>query len=146
MSPKNSASTGIGAIVERMAEPGRIKNLSPYGARFVYSLRLIALYQRAGRDPVPELAVRLGSVEVAANSLALAQTLSSFWPERVCVSCFCCELLSHDERTIGSMVDHAAKCDRQNFDEVITGLVRHDRIDRLWTSAIAYVASEMRAA
>jgi hypothetical protein len=145
--PRNhrpSASTR--AILARLAAPPRIEALGPIGARFVHALRLIALCERAGRDPVPELALRLGGVEIAVRSLILAQAISACWPENIHVSRYCCRLLSHDEVTIGAMVDAAARGDRGGFEAVLGGLVRSERWHRLWEGALALVAAEMRAA
>ncbi|MDC8755373.1 DNA-directed RNA polymerase subunit beta' [Erythrobacter sp. sf7] len=107
---------------------------------------MIALHERVGRDPVPELAARLGSVEVAAKALILAQTISASWPENIHVSRFCCRLMSHDEATIGGFVDAAACGDRVGFENLLTGLVRPERMTRMWQGALALAAAEMRAA
>lgn len=129
-----------------LATPPRVEALGPLGGRFVHALRLIAVHERIGRDPVPELAVRLGSVEVAAKALILAQAISANWPENIHVSRFCCRLMSHDEATIGGFVDAAGRRDRAGFEAALTGLIRPDRIHRLWDGALALVAAEMRAA
>jgi hypothetical protein len=132
-------------IIAALATPPRVETLGPVGGRFVHALRLIALHERIGRDPVPELAVRLGSVDIAAKSLILAQTISACWPENIHVSRFCCRLLSHDEVTIGGIVDAAARRDRTGFEQALAGLVRPERWHRLWDGALALVAAEMRA-
>jgi hypothetical protein len=132
-------------IIAALAAPPRVEALGPIGGRFVHALRLIALHERIGRDPVPELAVRLGNIEVAAKALILAQTISANWPENIHISRFCCRLLSHDEVTIGAFVDAAAKADRQGFEAALTGLIRADRMHRLWEGALALTAAEMRA-
>lgn len=132
-------------IIAALAKPPHVEALGPVGARFVQALRLIALHERVGRDPVPELAVRLGSVDIAAKSLILAQAISACWPENIHVSRFCCRLLSHDEVTIGGMVDAAARCDRAGFEAALAGLVRPERWHRLWDGVLALVAAEMRA-
>lgn len=132
-------------IIAALAAPPQIETLGPIGARFVHALRLIALHERVGRDPVPELAMRLGGVEVAAKALILAHAVSASWPENVHVSRFCCRLLSHDEATIGAFVDAAARCDRLAFEAALAGLVRPERMPRLWEGALALVAAEMRA-
>lgn len=128
-----------------LALPPRIETLDTIGARFVHALRLIALHERLGRDPVPELAVRLGSVEPAAKALILAQTIGASWPENIHVSRFCCRLLTHDEATIGTFVDAAARGDRAAFEASLTGLVRADQMHRLWEGALALTTAEMRA-
>lgn len=134
------------AIIECLAEPPHIASLSAIGARFIYSQRLIALHQRAGCDPVPELAVRMGSVETAAKALALTQAITACWPENIHVARFCCELMTHDEMTIGTMIDCAARVDRLGFESSISGLVRPDRAERLWEPVLALVAADARGA
>ena len=98
-----------------------------------------------GRDPVPELATRLGSVDVAARALILAQAIAATWPENIAVSRFCCRLMSHDEATIGAFVDAAAAGNRRGFEAAIDGLVQPERAHRLWEAALALAAAEMRS-
>ena len=131
--------------IAALVQPSRVESMHPMAARFVYGLRLIALHDRAKRDPVPELAVRLGSVEVAAKALSLAHAISASWPENIHVSRFCCKLMSHDETTIAAMVEAAMRRDRRAFDAAIEGLVRPDRHERLWDRSLALVAAEMQA-
>lgn len=131
--------------IAALAAPQKIEALGPIAGRFVHALRLIALHERMGRDPVPELAVRLGSVEVAAKALMLAHAISASWPENIHVSRFCCRLLSHDEATIGAFVDAAAGADRTGFEAALTGLIRAERMPRLWEGALALTAAELRA-
>lgn len=145
MSRQRPSSATTGDIIAALAAPPRLEQLGPIAARFVHALRLIALHDRMGRDPVPELAARLGSVEVAAKSLILAQTISASWPENIHASRFCCRLMSHDEATIGAFVDAAAQADRRTFEAALTGLIRADRMDRLWEGALALAAAELRA-
>lgn len=138
--PTDAARQTIAAL----AAPPRVERLGPIAGRFVHALRLIALHERAGRDPVPELANRLGSVDVAAKALILAHAIAATWPENIHVSRFCCRLLSHDEATIGAFVDAAAEGDRPGFEAALEGLVRADRAHRLWESALALAAAEIR--
>lgn len=133
------------SIIAALAEPPRLESLGPVAGRFLHALRLIALHERMGRDPVPELAVRLGSVEVAAKALILAHTISASWPENIHVSRFCCRLMSHDEATIGAFVDAAAAGDRVGYEAALTGLIRPERMPRLWEGALALTAAELRA-
>ncbi len=140
-----SAATSAAQIIAALAQPDRIESLGPLAGRFIHALRLIALHERIGRDPVPELAARLAGVEIAAKALMLAHTISAVWPENIHVSRFCCRLLSHDEKTIGAMVDAAATADRAGFEAAIAGLIRPDRAHRLWEASLALVAAEMRA-
>jgi hypothetical protein len=145
MSSRPSPSAANQSIIAALAAPPRVEALGPIGGRFVHALRLIALHERVGRDPVPELAARMGGVELAAKALILAHAISASWPENIHVSRFCCRLLSHDEATIAQFVDAAANGDRLGFEGALSGLVRADRMPRLWEGALALAAAELRA-
>lgn len=139
--PTDAARRTIAAL----AAPPRVERLGPIAGRFIYALRLIAVHERVGRDPVPELANRLGSVEVAAKALIMAQAIAATWPENIAVSRFCCRLMSHDEATIGAFVDAAAAGDHRGFEAALDGLVRPERAHRLLEAALALAAAEMRS-
>ena len=143
--PANQA-PNTAEIIANLARSPRIETLHPIAARFIYSLRLIAVHERASRDPVPELAVRLGSVEVAAKALTLAQDIKRLWPEDVHLARFCCRCLSHDEATIGAMISSAAARDTARFDQVLAGFIRPDRCRKLLDGALALIGAELRAA
>ncbi|WP_416830248.1 MAG: DNA-directed RNA polymerase subunit beta' [Erythrobacter sp.] len=143
--PQSQRTAAATATIARLAEPPRMANLNPIAARFLHSLRLITHYQQARRDPVAELAARLGSVDVAAKSLALSQSICAAWPENISVSRFCCGLLSHDEASIGALVEAGTARDRTRFEEEIAGLVRPDRLERLWDATQDLVMAELRA-
>ncbi|MEL7190168.1 MAG: DNA-directed RNA polymerase subunit beta' [Pseudomonadota bacterium] len=142
-SPRTSSAS---QIIADLAQPPRIAALSPIAARFVYSLRLIALHEKVGRDPVPELASRLGRVEAAAKSLAFAKTIMRVWPENIHVSRFCCGLMSHDEATIGWLVEAVVERNRGAFDATIQGLIRPDRSQNLWDAAHDLAVAELSSA
>ena len=137
-------STTAIATIARLAAPPRVCEFGPIAGRFIHALRLIALYDRAKRDPVPELATRLGSLDIAAKALAFSQAITSTWPENIHVSRFCCGMLSHDEATIGALIDSAARHDRDAFAATAAGLIRPDRVERLWEPALALITSELR--
>lgn len=146
MSQNRNLSAKARSTIAQLASPPRIEMLGPLAARFVYSLRLIALHDRARRDPVPELATRLGSVEIAAKALALSQAITSVWPENIQVSRFCCQLMTHDEATIAALIDATAHRDSQRFEAAVVGLIRPDRIHRLWDGVLALIEAEMHRA
>ena len=145
MSRQPSSPANTRDIIAALAAPPRVERLGPIAGRFVHALRLVALHERMGRDPVPELAARLGSIEIAAKALILTQTIAASWPENIVVSRFCCRLLSHDEATIGAFVDAAANADRRGFEAALAGLIRPERMHRLWDGALALTAAELRA-
>ncbi|MEO0464876.1 MAG: DNA-directed RNA polymerase subunit beta' [Pseudomonadota bacterium] len=150
-SPKSPAASSSpkatgASFLEQMARPPRLGDLGPIAARFAYALRLIALHDRARRDPVPELAARMGGVEIAAKALVLAQAISSVWPEDILISRFCCQLLTHDEATIGAVIDAACARDRAGFEAQLAGLIRPERVHRLWDGVLGLIAAEANAA
>jgi hypothetical protein len=132
-------------IIAGLATPPPLTTLGPIAGRFIHALRMIAFYERIGRDPVPDLAARLDSIDVAAKALILTQALAATWPEKITVKRSCCRYLSHDEATIGAFVDAAARGDRKGFEAAIDGLIRADRAHRLWEGALALVAAELRS-
>ena len=146
MSRSHPHSTAAKNIIAALAASPRVERLGPIAGRFLHALRLIALHEKMGRDPVPELAIRLGGVEIAAKALILAHTISASWPENIHVSRFCCRLMSHDEATIAAFVDAAAEGDRTGFEAALSGLIRPERMHRLWEGALALAAAELRAA
>ena len=146
MTKPTRAATDLSDIVQGLAEPVTLHALGPVAARFIYSLRLIALHDRVKRDPVPELTVRLGSVEIAAKTLALSQTVAATWPESIHVSRFCCQRLTHDEATIASFIDCAGQRDRPGFKAQVEGLIRPERVHRLWDGVFALIGAEATAA
>ena len=55
--------------IARLQQTPHITEHGPFAGRFLHALRLIALHERMGRDPVPELAVRLKRVTRPVASL-----------------------------------------------------------------------------
>lgn len=145
MSQHRSPSTTAQDVITALAVSPRIEALGPIAGRFIHALRLITLHERVGRDPVPELALRLGGVEVAAKALILSHAIAASWPENIAVSSLCCRHMSHDEATIGAFIDAAVHRDRAGSEGALAGFVRPERMHRLWDGALALVAAEMRA-
>lgn len=137
--------TSSKVAIARLAQPPLVTEANPIAARFVYSLRLIALHKKARRDPVPELAARLNSIDVTVKALALAQSISALWPENLHISRFCCCKLTHDEATIVAMIEGALGRDRPAFDRAIAGLIRPERGERLWEGVLGLVETELQA-
>ena len=137
-----SKSERFGDQIAALQEVPRIADLHPVAARFVYSLRLVAAYKRARRDPAAELATRLGSIHVAIKALQFVEAIGHAWPEPVLVQRFCCGCVSHDERTVAALLDAAWRNDRAAFNEQLTGLVRSERIDRVWDDALQLAMAE----
>ena len=130
------------AWLYRLQMPQRIDEAESLPARFVYALRLMAAFRAARRDPVAELAVRLESVTTAICAIELSQALIGAWPEPIVVNRFCCQVLSHDEATIAALVTAAAARNQADFAAQLSGLVRPDRIERLWAKSVLLAGAE----
>ena len=131
--------------LEKLQRSPRVDEMHPLGARLVFALRLIALHRKARRDPVPELAARLGNLGVAIHALELVETLGMVWPDPIQVSRICCQCLTPDEATLGHAMKAASVRDRDAFVAQFEGLLRPHRIDALWEQAVSLVAAEYAA-
>jgi len=145
-SPSARSASSAKAVIARLAQPPRLADQDAIAARFIHALRLIALHERVGRDPVPELSARLGSVEIAARALQLSLAIAASWPENVRVACYCAPVLTPDEATIAALVTGASRGSRPAFEDAIDGFVRPDRAQRLWVPVLAMIDAEMRCA
>ncbi|HEX5644721.1 MAG TPA: DNA-directed RNA polymerase subunit beta' [Erythrobacter sp.] len=134
--------SGAARWIEQLQHPPALEVLHPAAARLVFSLRLIAIHARAGRDPTAELALRLGSMTVAVRTLQLADSIGACWPEPVQLRRFCCRALSHDEATIAALVEAAWHNRQDQFNLQLHGLIRPERSQRLWADCVELVASE----
>ncbi|WP_225205566.1 hypothetical protein [Novosphingobium huizhouense] len=119
------------ATLATLARPHDIRAL-PLGAlHLVMAMRLCALFERADRDPVPDLARRYRSVEAACAVHGLVRTIMRTWPEPFMVNRPCCLAMSPDEVTLAAMTRTALAADRAGFAAVLAGFVRADRHDAL---------------
>lgn len=131
--------------IEKLKERPQVDDFHPLAVRFVFSLRLIALHRRAKRDPVPELAARLGNVTAAIAALELSETIAAIWPEPVRVGRACCRCLTFDEVTLGRALEAVVVRDRLAFNHQLEGLLKPGRIDLVWEQAMTLVAAELNA-
>ena len=95
-----------------------------------------ALFEQAGRDPVPDLAQRYRSVEAACAVHGLVRTVMRTWPEPFMVNRACCLAMSPDETTLAAMVRAACRADRTGFGDEIAGFVRDERHDALYEATV----------
>ena len=104
------------------------------------AMRLCALFERVGRDPVPDLAHRYRSIEAACAVDGMVRTLIRTWPEPFMVNRPCCLALSPDEVTLSAMVRAALIGNRAGFAMSVEGFVRADRHDALYEATLHAVA------
>jgi len=96
----------------------------------VMAMRLCILFGQAGRDPLPDLAVRLRSMDAARRVERIVRTIQQDWPEGFLVHRPCCMVLSPDEALLGDLAVAATQGDETGAifllrDTLPTGAVRH---------------------
>ena len=128
--------------IANLKEPGKLCDLSPIAQRFVSSLRLVAVYHKAGRDPVSELTLRMGSMTVAVRALQLIESFAHVWPDPLQVRRCCCQLLSHDEMTVAAALQAATDGERYAFEHQLADMLPDEARESVWASAIEYVTAE----
>ncbi|GEM_PF-738129 len=78
----------------------------------VMAMRIATLYARAGRDPLPDMAVRLRSMRAAQALQTLIASVARIWPEPFQARRPCCMAMSPDEALIADMAAAALHGDR----------------------------------
>lgn len=138
--PTGESSTRFTALVESMSRPHDVRGLSLNGLHMVMAMRLCALFDAAGRDPVPDLARRYRSIEAACAIHGLVLTVKQVWPEPFLVNRPCCLAMTPDEVTLAALARAALSARRQDFADTVTGFVRADRHDALYNATVHAVA------
>ena len=119
------------AIIAALARPADVRALPLPAMHLVMAMRLSALFELAGREPIVELASRFASVTMAEQVLALTRLIDRSWPHAFVVSPPCCLRLSPDERTLANIARAAIGGDRAAFRREVDGFVRpawHDPV------------------
>ena len=128
--------------IAKLSEPNKVSEFPPLVQRFIFSLRLIAVYRKAGKDPFAELSSRLGSMTVASKALQLIEVIAHAWPEPVQVRRCCCQIASHDEVSIGQALLAVAERDRAVFDLTLSDILPSAARDAVWAPAKELVVAE----
>lgn len=134
------SSTRFSAMIESLGCPQDVRGLSLKGLHMTMAMRLCALFEASGRDPLPDLAQRYRSIEAACAVHGLVQTIKRVWPEPFMVNRPCCLAMTPDETTLVALSRAAVSGKREAFSEAITGFVRADRHDALYNATIHAVA------
>jgi hypothetical protein len=138
--PASGSSTLFPAMLEKLARPHDVRGLTLNGLHMVMAMRLCALFEKAGRDPVPDLARRYRSIEAACAVHGLVQTIKHVWPEPFMVNRPCCHAMSPDEVTLAALVRTARSADRTGFAQEVDGFVRAERHAALYEPTVHAVA------
>jgi len=109
------------------------------GLHVVMATRLTILFARTGRDPLPDLAVRLRSMRAAQGVEALVQTIDKIWPEPFAVHRPCCMAMTPDEALLSDVVTAATFGDRAIAMEAMRDLLPTMARERLFRDAVELV-------
>jgi hypothetical protein len=123
-----------------MARPSDVRALSLKGLHITMAMRICAVFEAAGRDPVPDLAQRYRSIEAACAVHGLVQTIKQVWPEPFMVNRPCCLAMTPDETTLAALARAAINGRRDDFSTEVAGFVRADRHEALYNATIHAVA------
>ncbi len=134
------SSTRFSALVDSLARPQDVRALTLTGLHMTMAMRLCAMFDTAGRDPVPDLARRYHSIEAACAVHGLVQTIKQVWPEPFMVNRPCCLAMTPDEASLSALVRHALAADRARFSGIVDGFVRTDRHGALYEATVHAVA------
>jgi hypothetical protein len=138
--PASGSATLFPATLEKLARPHDVRGLTLNGLHMVMAMRLCALFDQAGRDPVPDLARRYRSIEAACAVHGLVQTIKQVWPEPFIINRPCCHAMTPDEVTLSALVRAARSADRTGFAQAVDGFVRADRHGALYEATVHAVA------
>ena len=129
------------ATIAALARPADLRALSLQGLQLVMAMRMCALFEAAGRDPILELTTRFRSVTAARSVLELAEAVRRCWPESFMVHRPCCLALSTDEHTLAAMIRAVGGRNSAAFHDTLQGLVRADRLEHLHDVTVRAVAA-----
>lgn len=101
------------------------------------AMRLCILFGQAGRDPLPDLAVRLRSMEAARQVERVVQTVQRNWPEHFLVHRPCCLALSPDEALLGDLTIAATQGDESGAVQLLSDMLPADTARSLFLDIVA---------
>ncbi len=105
----------------------------------VMATRLAFLYSRAGRDPIPDLAVRLRSMRAAQAHASLMATIGEVWPETFMVRRPCCMALGPDEMLLADLASAALRGDRAAATQAMRDMLPAPARERLFRDMVELV-------
>lgn len=132
---------GWSDVIDRLRQQPTTQGMSCDALRMVMGIRLLAVCNRMGRDPLVELVQRFGNIEAARSFIAFADCVGNAWPEPVRVMRPCCHLASPDEFTIAAMADMARSGNRVRFETNLSGFVSARHYEDLFDRAVRTVAA-----
>lgn len=105
----------------------------------IMATRLSLLYARAGRDPLPDLAVRLRSMRAAQAHQTLMVAIDRLWPESFTIRRPCCMEMSPDEMLLADVAAAAMHGDRWRAMDAMRDLLPGLARERLFREMVELV-------
>lgn len=119
--------------------------LPPPAHRLLAALRAAVIVHRSGQCPRLRLAALLGGDGPATGWIMLLNSASAAWPEPMAIYPPCCNVMTHDERTVIDLVGLVAAGDRPGFDRLLRDLIGDDGRDHVFAAATRFVDSFARS-
>ena len=138
--PSQQLASDRRASIARLARPRDLRQLPLMTIHIVKAVRLCALIEAAGQDPLEDMARRLRSMEAARALLSLAQLTGTAWPEPFQINRPCCMSMSPDETALADMVWAATQRESRLFAGAVKDMIGeawHDILFRACALAIA---------
>lgn len=107
----------------------------------IMATRLCILFGQAGRDPLPDLAVRLRSMEAARRVARLVRSLQEVWPDSFLIHRPCCMALSPDEALLGDIAVTAVQGDEDAAVTLLRDVLPVDVARHVFLGAVAAAAA-----
>lgn len=123
-----------------------IRHLSAAQGRIALAMRIAVVFNKLGRNPMPELENRLGSSRAVGHFLNMIGEMGSTWPEPIYVNPPCCPKLSYDEMMLLDLLEACGRADRKAFDERLLDLVSAQARDKIYCAAEGFIASYVQKA
>lgn len=128
-------------VLDLLGSPRTMAGLEGRAALVLRTVRIWAGLRMARHCPIEMAEHRLGSVSAAGALRILVETMSAAWPDPVALAPPCCPVLSHDEATIGALLQAAWAGDRRRFDREAEEMLDEDARARLWSAMRALLVS-----
>lgn len=107
----------------------------------IMATRLCILFGQAGRDPLPDLAVRLRSMDAARRVTQIVRTIQQDWPEHFLIHRPCSMALTPDEALLGDLVINADRGDECAATALLGDMLPRDSIHYLFREISVAVAA-----
>jgi len=107
----------------------------------VMGMRLCILYGQAGRDPLPDLAVRLRSMDAARRIERVVRTVQCAWPDHFLIHRPCSMELTPDEAVVAQLAVAATEGHEARGLPLLGDMLKRDVIAELFLNLVGAVAA-----